>query len=393
MTVLDCLIGLERCETKPPWSLQSGRLGILMNRSSVDRDLRFAYETLERAFPRRLKSIFTPQHGLWSDAQANMIETPSSVHTQLGIPIHSLYSDTRRPTPEMMQGIDTLVVDLQDAGTRIYTFIWTMLECMRACESSGVNMVVLDRPNPVGGQIIEGPVLDPGYRSFVGDHSIPMRHGLTMGEIARLFHTELGFNVQLDVVEMSQWKPSSTFDELGRPWLPPSPNLPTIATTLVYVGQVLLEGTSLSEGRGTTTPFELMGSPELPAIELAALLNGLDCPGVRFLPTSFQPTFDKFAGRDCGGVSIHCTSKNDYRPFRSTIESLVTIQTHWPAALDWLDPPYEYELEKAPIDILYGGPKLRIGKGTVSELSYVDVHQWRERVDGSLLYPRGPFSA
>jgi uncharacterized protein YbbC (DUF1343 family) len=364
-----------------------------MNRSSVNLDLQFAYEALEQAFPRRLKSIFTPQHGLWSDAQANMIETPSSVHAQLGIPIHSLYSDTRRPTPEMMQGIDTLVVDLQDAGTRIYTFIWTMLACMRACESSGVNMVVLDRPNPVGGQIIEGPVLEPEYRSFVGDHSIPMRHGLTMGEVARLFHAELGLNHQLDVVEMSQWDPSITFSELGRPWLPPSPNLPTISTTLVYVGQVLLEGTSLSEGRGTTTPFELMGSPKLPAIELATVLNAIDCPGVRFLPTSFRPTFDKFEGQDCGGVSIHCTSQTDYRPFQAAIEALFAIRDHWSDTCEWLAPPYEYELEKPPIDILYGSSKLRTGEGSVSELSFVDVDRWRERVDGALLYPRGPFIA
>ncbi|MGI9474341.1 MAG: exo-beta-N-acetylmuramidase NamZ family protein [Rubripirellula sp.] len=364
-----------------------------MNRASVDRDLRFSYEVLGKAFPQRLGSIFTPQHGLWSDAQANMIETPSSFHHGLGIPIHSLYSETRRPTEEMLQDIDTLVVDLQDAGTRIYTFIWTMLACMRACAQSQVNVVVLDRPNPVGGLIVEGPVLDPPYRSFVGDHPIPMRHALSIGEVARLFQSELQLDLQLDVVPMVDWSPESSFIDLQRTWLPPSPNLPTAASTLPYVGQVLLEGTSLSEGRGTTTPFEMIGAPGLPAQELAHALNDLQLPGVRFLPTTFRPTFDKFAGQDCGGISLHCTSQDRFRPFQTTVEAMRLIQIRWPQTLQWLAPPYEYEAVRPPIDILYGSDRLRVSTEPASTLSRVNVDAWHERVDGALIYPRKGFLA
>ena len=380
-------IGLESFIDQPPPRLGSMRLGLLMNHASVDRHLNLACDVLSGALPDQLAAIFSPQHGLWGDAQANMVETGHGRHTGLRVPIHSLYSETRRPTPEMLAGIDALVIDLQDVGTRVYTFAWTVLECLRACASHGVAVIVFDRPNPIGGDV-EGPLLADDYKSFVGGHSIPMRHGLTLGELSRLFVRERSIDVELQVVPLVGWTRPRRFDSLGRRWLFPSPNLPTFESTMVYPGQVLLEGTNLSEGRGTTTPFELAGAPYVDPESLCEGVDRLGLPGVRFLPTRFRPTFDKWADESCGGVSIHVTDANAFRPIRTSIALLQTVQALWPDDFGWIDPPYEYETTRPPIDIIYGDSALResLARSSCEELAHVDRDAWLQRTEPIRLY-------
>ncbi|HUG71011.1 MAG TPA: DUF1343 domain-containing protein [Pirellulaceae bacterium] len=384
-------LGLERCAAERPAMLEGARFGLLMNRASVDRDLRFACDVLSDAYPGQLAALLTPQHGLWGDAQANMIETDHGWHSRLNIPIYSLYSATRTPTAEMLAGLDCFVIDLQDVGTRVYTFVWTMLECLQACAAADVPVLVLDRPNPIGGRLVEGPMLDLAFRSFVGGASIPMRHGLTIGELARLLNSEQAIGATLEVVPLENWSPSQSFASLGRAWIPPSPNLPRIESALVYPGQVLLEGTNLSEGRGTTTPFEVTGAPFIDAEVFCVDLNARRLPGVRFLPLAFRPTFDKWAGKTCQGVSIHVTDRDAYRPYRTTVELLAVVQQHWPQRFEWLDPPYEYETELRPIDIISGSENLRTSleredQSLLESISSCPLASWQERVSAVVLY-------
>ncbi len=384
-------LGLERCVIERPEILDGARFGLLMNRASVDRELRFACDVLSEAYPGQQAALFTPQHGLWGDAQANMIETDHGRHSRLNVPIYSLYSATRTPTAEMLADLDCLVIDLQDVGTRVYTFVWTMLECLKACAAADVSVLVLDRPNPIGGCIVEGPLLDLAFRSFVGGASIPMRHGLTIGELARLLNEEQAIGAALDVVPLSNWLPEQTFASLGRAWIPPSPNLPRIESALVYPGQVLLEGTNLSEGRGTTTPFEVTGAPFIDAESLCNDLTARQLPGVHFLPLIFRPTFDKWAGQSCEGISIHVTDPETYRPYRTTLALLAAVQRRWPRHFEWLDPPYEYETEKPPIDIISGSSSLRLSlnaedESSLESLSYCPRDLWQGRVAAALLY-------
>lgn len=379
-------LGLESCQLTSLPQLRGARFGLLMNRASVDHRLRWSCDVLADSFPGQLKAIFTPQHGLWGDAQANMIETADSWHPQHQIPIHSLYSSTRRPTPAMLDGLDCLVVDLQDVGTRVYTFVWTVLQCMRACAEHGIGMLILDRPNPIGGQIIEGPLLQTEFKSFVGGAAIPMRHGLTLGELARLLLREQPLDLELTVVPMQGWLPAIAFEQLQRPWLLPSPNLPTLQSVLVYPGQVLLEGTNLSEGRGTTTPFECCGAPYLDAHSLAGILSRFQLPGVTFLPTHFRPSFDKWQDEVCEGVTIHVTDPILFRPFRTTLQLLRTVQTDFGDRFRWIDPPYEYETVKPPIDIIYGSDALRCADVSIDLLAHVDTAAWAARTIDCQLY-------
>ncbi|QDV82605.1 exo-beta-N-acetylmuramidase NamZ domain-containing protein [Planctomycetes bacterium TBK1r] len=382
-------LGLEICVAERPRVLQSARIGLLMNRASVDRDLRLACDVLHNAYPGQIAALFTPQHGLWGDAQANMIETDHGWHAGLDVPIYSLYSESRRPSPKMLAGLDCLVIDLQDVGTRVYTFVWTMLECLHACAEANVSVLVLDRLNPIGGRIVEGPLLEDAYRSFVGGAPIPMRHGLTMGELALLLQSELQIDVSLEIIPVRGWSPDDTFDSLRRHWLLPSPNLPTAQSAMVYPGQVLLEGTNLSEGRGTTTPFEIVGAPFVDPDTLIQALDDIDLPGVHFLPLSFRPTFDKWADQLCGGISIHITDPQQFRSLKTSIAILSMIQHHWPDAFRWLGPPYEYETQKPPIDIIHGSSRLRLGLNhdhTIDDLAELDVTSWNQRTHKFQLY-------
>jgi len=284
------------------------------------------------------------------------MEWKSYEHPRLRIPVYSLYAEHREPTAEMLRDLDVLLVDLQDIGARYYTFIWTMYLCMRACEKNGVAMVVLDRPNPINGISVEGPLLDPHYRSFVGLHLIPVRHGKTIGELAQQFRDEAFPKCKLSILPMKNWKREMWFDHTGLPWVMPSPNMPTLDTATVYPGMCLLEGINISEGRGTTRPFEIFGAPFIDPEKLSSELNALNLPGVFFRENYFQPTFHKFAGELCGGAQIHVTDRDEFQPFLIGVEIIKRIRKIYGKEFQWRQPPYEYEWKRLPIEILIGGP-------------------------------------
>jgi uncharacterized protein YbbC (DUF1343 family) len=341
------------------------RVGVVCNPASIDAQFRLASDLLFDDPEVSLKAIFGPQHGFRSDVQDNMIETPHTRDRRRCVPIFSLYSETREPTAKMLEGIEVLVIDLQDVGTRVYTYMYTMANSMRAAARHGVPVVVCDRPNPIGGAV-EGALLREPWTSFVGQYSIPMRHGLTIGELARLFNSEFGINAQLEVVPMDGWRRDMYFDETGLPWVIPSPNLPTLDSAIVYPGAVLFEGTKLSEGRGTTRPFELIGAPWIDAESLAAKMSERGLPGVHFRPVYFEPTFQKHAKQTCGGCQLHVTDRRAFKPLRTAVELIEEFHRQSPEYFAWREPPYEYEHDKEPIDILYGTDRLReaIADGT-----------------------------
>jgi len=338
--------------------LRGRTIGIVCNPASIDGQFR---HVVDRAIAGgvRVGAIFGPQHGFRSDLQENMIESPHGKDRRRCIPVYSLYSETREPTREMLAGLDALVIDLQDVGTRIYTYIYTMANCLRAAERHGLPVIVCDRPNPIGGEAVEGPVLEAGYESFVGQFPIPMRHGMTIGELARLFNEQFGIGAKLEVVAMQGWSRSQYADETGLPWVLPSPNIPTLDSAIVYPGTVLFEGTNISEGRGTTRPFELLGAPWGDPETIAGTLNGLGLPGVHFRPALFEPTFHKHANVACGGCQVHVTDRRTFRPVETGIAVIDAFAAAGSPPFAWRDPPYEYEATKPPIDILYGSARLR----------------------------------
>jgi uncharacterized protein YbbC (DUF1343 family) len=352
-------IGLERIVTDQKDLLRGRQFSLVMNRASVDQTVRLACDVLADSFPGQLRALLSPQHGLWCEQQANMIETAHGRHRSLGIPVFSLYSETRRPTIDMLTDNECLIIDLQDVGTRVYTFIWTMLYCIQECAAREIPVIVLDRPNPLGGEIAEGPQLDLQYRSFVGESSIPMRHGLTIGELALWFHATHNLQADLTVVPMTGWQRTMPFESTGRLWIPTSPNMPTVQTAFVYPGQVLLEGTNLSEGRGTAVPFEIVGAPFIDPEEFCETIQRCRIPGVQFLPLRFTPAFDKWAGKSCGGVSIHVTDRQVFRSYQMTVEILQCCRQLYPNAFCFNPPPYEYEVTLPPIDIISGSDQLR----------------------------------
>jgi uncharacterized protein YbbC (DUF1343 family) len=357
-------LGLERLIDGPDRALIAGRrVGLVCNPASIDSRIVHASDRLLQG-DWTLTALFGPQHGFRSDLQENMIESPHARDAKRRLPVHSLYSETREPSAEMLADVDVLVIDLQDVGTRIYTYIYTMANCLRAARRHGIRVVVCDRPNPINGEDIEGATLDPAYASFVGQFAIPMRHGLTIGEAARLFNEHFGLNAALDVVPMEGWRRSMFFDETGLPWVLPSPNIPTLETTVVYPGAVLFEGTDLSEGRGTTRPFEFVGAPWIDGERFADAMNARNIPGAYFRAAFFEPTFHKHARALCGGCQIHVTDRKALRSMRVAVEMLDEFRREAPKQKLWRDPPYEYEHVKPPIDILYGSDRLRTGIDT-----------------------------
>ena len=340
--------------------LRGRRVGIVSNPASVDGRFVHVVDALMAAPGITVAAIFGPQHGFRSDVQDNMIETPHAEDAARRVPVYSLYSDTREPTADMLRELDVLVIDLQDIGARIYTYIYTMANCLRACARLGLDVIVCDRPNPIGGIEVEGPMLEPGYESFVGQFPIPMRHGMTIGELARLFNEHFAIGARLDVVPMTGWSRDRYADEAGASWVMPSPNMPTLDTAIVYPGTVLLEGTMASEGRGTTRPFELAGAPWVQAEHMSAALNALDLPGVHFRPAVFEPTFQKHARAACGGCQIHVLDRRAFRPVLTGVAVIAAIRAEDPGRFAWREPPYEYEPDKLPIDILAGSPALRL---------------------------------
>jgi uncharacterized protein YbbC (DUF1343 family) len=338
--------------------LQGQRVGIVCNHASVDRGFQHIVDRLAAADGVTLAAIFGPQHGFRSDVQDNMIETPHRDDAARRVPVYSLYSETREPTAEMLRGLDVLVIDLQDIGARIYTYIYTMANCLRAAARHGVTVIVCDRPNPIGGAI-EGARLAGGFESFVGQFPIPMRHGMTIGELARLFNDAYGIGARLEVVPMHGWQREMYFDATTLPWVMPSPNMPTLDSAIVYPGTVLFEGTMLSEGRGTTRPFELVGAPWIDAERFAGEMNAQELPGAWFRPAAFEPTFQKHAKQACGGCQIHVLDRQSFLPVLTGVALIATFRRQDPARFAWRQPPYEYEHTLLPIDILAGSDVLR----------------------------------
>ncbi len=351
--------GLTRLLASERELISGRRVGLVANPASVDAAFVHAADLLAAASDVRFAALFGPQHGFRSDVQDNMIETGHARDARRRVPVYSLYSETREPTRDMLSGVDVLVVDLQDVGTRVYTYVYTMANCMRAAARHGVRVVVCDRPNPIGGIDVEGQLLDGRWASFVGPFPVPLRHGMTIGELARLFNDEFGIGCALDVVRMEGWKREMYQDDTKLPWIIPSPNLPTLDSAIVYPGAVLIEGTMLSEGRGTTRPFELIGAPWIDAERVVDDLNGRGLPGVHFRAVVFEPTFQKHAREACGGCQLHVLDRRAFRPIRTMVELIDGFRRQAPDRFAWRNPPYEYEQDKQPIDILWGSPHLR----------------------------------
>jgi len=348
-------LGIERILQERPQLLDGARVGAVVHPASVFPNLRHTADVLRDELSTNLTALLGPQHGARGEKQDNMIESGHYRDPDTGVPVYSLYSETRKPTPDMMREVDVLIYDLQDVGTRVYTFIYTLAYCMEACRESGKKMIVADRPNPIGGRLVEGNLLDTGYRSFVGLYPLPMRHGMTVGELARFFNEEFAINCDLTVVPMEGWRRCQWFDETGLPWVAPSPNMPTLDTAAVYPGMVLVEGTHLSEGRGTTRPFELVGAPYINPKNLAVRMNRLALPGVKFRAAYFEPTFHKWCGETCGGVQVHVTDREAFEPYLAGLSLIAEIRRLHGERFAWRPPPYEYEYVKLPIEILCGG--------------------------------------
>lgn len=350
-------LGSERLLASP--ALDGKRVGVVCNPASIDHEFGHIADRIAARDRTTLAAIFGPQHGFRSDVQENMIESGHARDARRRVAVYSLYSDTRIPTSDMTAGLDLLVVDLQDVGTRIYTYIYTMAYCLTAAKRDGLKVIVCDRPNPIGGTQVEGPMLVPGYESFVGLYPIPMRHGMTIGELARLFNEHFGIGADLEVVPMRGWTRDMYHDDAQAPWVMPSPNMPTLDTAIVYPGTVLFEGTNVSEGRGTTRPFEFVGAPWVADERFADELNARALPGVHFRPTVFEPTFHKHAKATCGGCQIHVTDRRAFQPVLAGVLLTEAFRAAGREAFEWRQPPYEYEYTLLPFDILAGTSETR----------------------------------
>jgi uncharacterized protein YbbC (DUF1343 family) len=383
--------GLEVLVRRRRGLLRGRRVALLTHQASIDSRYEHAVTLVRDLRAVKVRTLLAPEHGLWGAPQDH-IWIDGTRDPGTGLPVWSLYGARREPTDAMLRGIDTVVVDLQDVGSRYYTFIWTMALAMRACARNGVHVVVLDRPNPLGGAIVEGNVADPSFASFVGLYPLAIRHGLTIGEIAGYLNERHGIGCRLTVVPMRGWRRKMLWEDTGLPWVPPSPNMPTLDTARVYPGGCLIEGTNLSEGRGTTRPFEWIGAPYLDAQRYAAALERERLPGVRFRPARFQPTFQKWAGRLCDGVQIHVTDAARFKPFLTGLAEIAVARRLAPRGFLWRRPPYEFEKRRMPIDILCGTDAIRraIERGTplpaIERAWQRDLERWKRLRARYLLY-------
>lgn len=372
--------GLEVFLQEPPAWVAGARLGLLSHPAAVAADLSSARERLAARFPGQLKILFSPQHGLQGEKQDNMIASADCIDPDLQLPVVSLYGPRMAPPAAALAEVDAVLVDLQDVGTRVYTFAATLAKVMAAAAPLGKKVAVLDRPNPIGGTAVEGNLLRPEWASFVGPYPLPMRHGFTLGELARYYRVTQKLDCDLEVIPLQGWRRAAYFDATGLPWVLPSPNLPTMEGCLVYPGQVLLEGTNLSEGRGTTRPFELFGAPFMEPRRLKAHLQKMpEIPGVILREANFEPTFHKWAGELCRGFQLHVTNRESFKPYYTTLALLAAIRELYPEQFAWRQPPYEYETERLPIDLLTGDAAIRLGleQGrTVAELEA----EWQEEL-------------
>ncbi len=385
-------LGIERLLDDSKSLLKNQRVGLICNQASVNHEFQHAADLFFEDSEINLVALFGPQHGIRGDVQDNMIETAHVTDKKTGLPIYSLYSETRIPTEEMVKDLDALVFDLQDVGCRIYTFIYTMANAMIACAKFDKKMYVCDRPNPINGIDIEGNTLENEYKSFVGQYEIPVRHGLTVGELARLFNEEFNIGCDLQVVAMEGWQREFYFDETDAPWVLPSPNMPTVETSVVFPATVYFEGTQVSEGRGTTKPFEVIGAPYIDADELAQELEKLKLAGVTFRAVNFLPTFQKHAGKTCGGGFLHVTDRKVFEPVITGIALVKTIYDLYTDEFKWKNPPYEYVYDKNPFDVISGTENTRkfIENGASLEtikLSWQqDVDNFKELRENYLIY-------
>jgi uncharacterized protein YbbC (DUF1343 family) len=353
------ILGVERLISEKIDLLRGARIGLVCNQASVDHAFRHVADVFHQNSDINLTTLFGPQHGIRGDVQDNMIETGHAIDRKTGLPIYSLYSETREPTAEMLRDVDIIVVDLQDVGTRIYTFVYTLANCMRAAKKFGKKVIACDRPNPIGGSKVAGVVLDPAFASFVGQFPIATRHGMTVCELGRMFNEHFGIGCDLESVTMSGWSRQLWYDETNGPWVLPSPNMPTVDTATVFPGAVHLEGTQMSEGRGTTRPFEFAGAPYIESEDFAGALAAFELPGVYFRPCVFVPTFQKHANQACGGIQIHVTDREAFEPAIAGIAIVKTAFDVYGDKFRWKDPPYEYEYDRNPFDLISGTSKVR----------------------------------
>jgi uncharacterized protein YbbC (DUF1343 family) len=359
--------------------LRGLRVGLVANAATVDRRLRHATELLAEADRVRLGAIFGPEHGFGGEAQ-DLVGVPDVLHPRYRCPVISLYGETvesLRPRPDVLRGLDLLVIDLPDIGSRYYTFQATMLFCLEAAAAADLPVVLLDRPNPLNGVTVEGPSIQPEFESLVGPHPIPIRHGLTLGELALLYAAERDIHAALHVLPCEGWRRENYLDETHLPWVLPSPNMPTLDTALVYPGQCLLEGTNISEGRGTTRPFELCGAPWINPDRLFSRLAAFEVAGVIFRPTTFRPTFHKFAGQVCGGVQMHIADRIAFRPVRTGLAILAALRAENPSHFRWRTEPYEFVDDVPAIDLLFGNSRERLALQAGLPLEEV-ARRWAE---------------
>ncbi|MFA6450352.1 MAG: DUF1343 domain-containing protein [bacterium] len=375
--------GLERIFEAPFIDLlKSERVGLIVNPATVDPKFRHAADLFAEKPEFKLTALFGPQHGIRGETQDNMIEWSGFNDPRSGVPVFSLYGESRIPTPDMLENLDVLVFDVQDVGTRVYTFIYTMALAMQACGRAGKRFVVLDRPNPIG-SAVSGNILEPAFTSFVGLYPIPMQHGMTVGELALLFKAEFGVACDLAVVPMEGWRRDMQFEETGLPWIMPSPNMPTPDTARVYPGGVIFEGANISEGRGTTRPFELIGAPWVDPHALAVKMNSFNFTGVFFRECWFEPTFHKWHGERCGGVQIHIQDPAAFPAYFACVRLLAEIRAQSPDRFAWKQPPYEYEYDKLPIDLIFGTDKIRLAIESGDDLCGLET-SWRTELDSFL---------
>ncbi|HEX8473691.1 MAG TPA: exo-beta-N-acetylmuramidase NamZ domain-containing protein [Pyrinomonadaceae bacterium] len=353
------VLGFERLLSERLHLLRGARVALVSNQASVDRSFRHVADLMRENEQIQMSALFGPQHGIRGDVQDNMVETPHTHDAETGLPIYSLYSETREPTERMLEETDVLVFDMQDVGCRIYTFVYTLANCMRAAKRYGKRVVVCDRPNPLGGDVLAGTILEPEYASFVGQFPLPTRHGMTVCELAWMFNEHWGIGCDLEVVPMEGWSREQWFDETDAPWVLPSPNMPTLDAATVFPGTVHLEGTQMSEGRGTTRPFELVGAPYIDAPDYARRLEAQGFEGVRFRAANFLPTFQKHAERVCGGVQLHVTDRTKFESVTVGIALVKLAYDLYGEEFRWKEPPYEYVYDKNPFDVIAGTRSVR----------------------------------
>jgi uncharacterized protein YbbC (DUF1343 family) len=332
------------------------RVGLIAHQASIGSDFTHAIDLLRQRARANVVRVFAPEHGSGGGHQ-DMAGVDETYDPLLGAPVVSLYGHDEASLtlkPATLDGVDVVVADLMDVGARYYTFYATIVRAMPACQAAGVPLIVCDRPNPITGNVVEGNFIQPEFHSFVGELSVPARHGLTIGELCRLALVHRGHDLELNVIPATGWTRERWWDQTGLPWVPPSPNMPTLETAIVYPGGCLIEATNLSEGRGTTRPFELIGAPWIDGVKLATQLAALRLPGVVFRPTRFVPTFQKHAGRECQGVFIHVTDRTAFRPVLSGLAVLGEARRQDPVSFQWRREPYEFVSEPPAIDLLAG---------------------------------------